>query len=118
MGVVRAYAAGAPHIDQMILACSVLGRSTRKVVTALQPVLGRRISPGTVSRVAKMLDRAVEAFHRRPLKDRYPVLMLDGVVLARKTGLGAMRRPVLVAPGLDPDGKKSVPGRGRVVARL
>ena len=34
--------------------------------------------------------------------------MLDGVVLARKTGLGALRRPVLVALGLDPDGKKEV----------
>ena len=97
--MVRAYAAGAPHIDQMILACSVLGRSTRKVVTALQPVLGRRISPGTVSRVAKMLDRAVETFHRRPLKDRYPVLMLDGVVMARKTGLGALLPPGAGGPG-------------------
>jgi transposase-like protein len=34
--------------------------------------------------------------------------MLDGVVLARKTGAGALRRPVLVALGLRPDGKKAV----------
>ena len=108
LGVVRAYAQRAAHIDQMILACFVLGLSTRKVATALQPVLGRRISPGTVSQVAKLLDEAVAAFHRRPLKDHYPVLMLDGVVLARKTGAGALRRPVLVALGLHPDGKKEV----------
>ena len=106
LGVVRAYVARAPHIDQMILACFVLGLSTRKVATALQPVLGRRISPGTVSQVAKMLDGAVEAFHRRPLKDAYPVLMLDGVVLSRKTGLGALRRPVLVALGLHASGDR------------
>ena len=30
--------------DRMILACFVLGLSTRKVATALAPVLGRRIS--------------------------------------------------------------------------
>ena len=36
---------------------------------------------------------AVAAFHRRPLKDIYPVLMLDGVVLSRKTGAGALKRP-------------------------
>ena len=106
LGVVRAYAARAPHIDQMILACFVLGLSTRKVAIALQPVLGRRISPGTVSQVAKLLDGAVAAFHRRPLKDHYPVLMLDGVVLARKTGLGALRRPVLVALGLHRTAKR------------
>ena len=48
------------------------------------------------------------AFRRRPLQNRYQVLMLDGVVLARKTGAGALRRPVLVALGLRPDGKKEI----------
>jgi transposase-like protein len=61
-----------------------------------------------VSTVAKQLDAVVAAFHARPLKERYRVLMLDGVVLARKTGAGAIRRPVLVALGLRPDGKKEV----------
>jgi len=106
--VVRAYARRAAHIDRMILACFVLGLSTRKVATALLPILGRRISAGTVSQVARQLDAAVAAFHRRPLKDHYRVLMLDGVVLARKTGAGALRRPVLVALGLRPDGKKEI----------
>jgi transposase len=50
----------------------------------------------------------VAAFHRRPLKDIYRVLALDGVVLRRKTGAGALARPVLVALGLRPDGKKEV----------
>ena len=98
----------AAHIDRMILACFVLGLSTRKVAVALLPILGRRMSAGTVSQVAKTLDAAVAAFHRRPLKDIYPVLMLDGVMLARKTGMGALRRPVLVALGLRPDGKKEI----------
>ncbi len=106
--VVRAYARRAAHIDRMILACFVLGLSTRKVAIALLPVLGRRISAATVSQVAKILDAAVAAFHRRPLKDQYRVLMLDGVVLSRKTGMGALRRPVLVALGLRSDGKKEI----------
>ena len=45
--VVRAYARRADHIDRMILACFVLGLSTRKV--------------------AKSIDAAVAAFHARPL---------------------------------------------------
>lgn len=48
------------------------------------------------------------AFHRRPLKNAYKALLLDGVVLARKTGAGAIRRPVLVALGLRPDDKKEI----------
>lgn len=106
--VVRAYARRAAHVDRMILACFVLGLSTRKVAAALLPVLGRRVSAGTVSAVAKSLDGAVAAFHRRPLKDGYQALMLDGVVLSRKTGAGAVQRPVLVALGLRPDGRKEI----------
>jgi putative transposase len=106
--VLRAYARREAEIDRVILAGFVLGLSTRKVGETLLPLLGRKVSPTTVSRVAKTLDRAVAAFHRRPLQDRYKVLMLDGVVLARKTGAGALRRPVLVALGIRPDGKKEV----------
>ena len=106
--VVRAYARRARDVDRMILACFVLGLSTRKVAIALLPVLGRPVSPATVSAVARQLDAAVAAFHRRPLKDIYRVLVLDGVVLKRKTGAGALARPVLVVLGLRPDGKKEV----------
>jgi putative transposase len=108
IAVVRAYARRAEQLDRMILACFVLGLSVRKVSEALLPILGRPISPATVSQVAKQLDAVVAAFHARPLKERYRVLMLDGVVLARKTGAGAIRRPVLVALGLRPDGKKEI----------
>jgi putative transposase len=106
--VVRAYARRAKDVDRMILACFLLGLSTRKVAIALLPILGRPVSPATVSAVARQLDAAVAAFHRRPLKDVYRVLVLDGVVLKRKTGAGALARPVLVALGLRPDGKKEV----------
>ena len=108
LAVVHAYARRAANIDRMILACFVLGLSTRKVATALLPILGRRVSAATVSAVAKSLDAAVAAFHRRPLGDAYKVLMLDGVVLSRKTGAGALKRPVLVALGIRPDGRKEV----------
>jgi putative transposase len=106
--VVRAYARRTLEIDRVILSAFVLGLSTCKVGETLLSILGRPVSPGTVSQVAKTLDTAVAPFHRRPLANRYKVLMLDGVVLARKTGAGALRRPVLVALGLRPDGKKEV----------
>jgi len=106
--VLRAYARRAAEIDRAILAGFVLGLSTRKVGEVLLALLGRPVSATTVSAVAKTLDAAVAAFHRRPLKDIYKVLMLDGVVLSRKTGAGALKRPVLVALGLRPDGKKEV----------
>jgi transposase-like protein len=106
--VLRAYARRTREIDRVILAGFVLGLSTRKVGETLLALLGRSVSAATVSQVAKTLDAAVAAFHRRPLQNRYKALMLDGVVLARKTGAGALRRPVLVALGLRHDGKKEI----------
>jgi len=108
VAVVRAYARRTPEIDRVILAGFVLGLSTRKVGETLLALLGRPVSASTVSQVAKTLDATVAAFHRRPLQNRYQALMLDGVVISRKTGAGALRRPVLVALGLRHDGKKEI----------
>jgi len=96
------------EVDQLILGCFVLGLSTRKVATALFPILGEKVSPGTVSRIAHQLDAAVAAYHRRPLKGRYRALLFDGVVMKRKTGGGSQKRVVLVALGITGEGKKEV----------
>lgn len=98
----------AGHVERMILLAFTLGLSTRKVGRALLPILGEKISASTVSRVAKQLDGVVQAYHRRPVSDLYEVLVLDGVVLKRKTGVGAQKRPVLVALGIRADGKREV----------
>lgn len=108
LSVVKAYARRTAEIDQLILSCFVLGLSTRKVGEALLGILGERVSAATVSRVAKSLDAAVAAFHQRLLANRYTAILLDGVALSRRTGAGAVRRPVLVAMGIRPDGKKEV----------
>lgn len=108
VSILRSYARRERNVDRLILGCFVLGLSTRKVARALFPILGEPVSATTVSRVARALDEAVAAFHRRRLQDRYRVLVLDGVVLSRKTGAGAMKRPVLVALGILPDGRKEV----------
>ena len=106
--VMRAYARRSRQVDQLILASFLLGLSTRKVGEALLTILGEKISPSTVSRVARNLDAAVAAFHRRRLKESYRALLFDGVVLTRKTGAGPVKRPVLVALGIRHDGKKEI----------
>lgn len=106
--VLKAYARRTADIDRLIMGCFVLGLSTRKVGAALLSVLGTHVSPSTVSRVAKGLDDAVAAFHKRKLRDIYRVALLDGVSITRKTGAGAVTRPVLVAMGITHDGRKEV----------
>ena len=107
-GFLRRYARREPELDRVILTGFVLGLSTRKVGVALQAILGETVSATTVSRVARSLDAAVAAFHRRPLSNRYRALVLDGVALSRKTGLGARSKPILVALGITPEGHKEI----------
>jgi transposase-like protein len=106
--VLERYGRRSPDVDRAILSCYVLGCSTRKVAKALAPILDERVSSMTVSRIAKTLDDSVASFHKRPLTTKYRAVLFDGVVLSRKTGAGAVKRPVLVALGIRPDGKKEV----------
>jgi transposase-like protein len=112
IGILREVAGGlgrrVGHLERMILLAFTLGLSTRKVGRALLPILGEPISASTVSRVAKQLDAVVQAYQRRPLSDRYEVLILDAVVLKRRSGVGAIKRSVLVALGIRPDGKREM----------
>jgi putative transposase len=106
--LLKRFARRAFPIERLILLCFLYGLSTRKVGQALLSILGECISHSTVSQIGKQLDRAVEAYHQRPLSDTYEVLLLDGIVMKRKTGIGVQKRSVLVALGIRPDGKKEV----------
>lgn len=108
VGLLRRFARRTVAVERMILLSFLLGLSTRKVSRALLPVLGEPVSAQTVSRVARQLDHAVAAYHERSLSDAYEVLILDGVVLKRKTGVGAQKRVVLVALGIRKDQKKEI----------
>ena len=108
ISVLKRFARRVFPVERMILLTFLLGLSTRKVGQALLPILGEPVSPSTVSEIAKQLDHAVEAYHQRKLSDTYEVLLLDGLVLKRKTGFGTQKRTVLVALGIRPDHKKEV----------
>jgi len=106
--LLKRFARRASSIERLILLSFLFGHSTRKVGQALLPILGERVSHTTVSQIGKQLDRAVQAYHQRPLSDAYEVLLLDGIVMKRKTGIGVQKRSVLVALGIKADGKKEV----------
>ncbi len=108
ISVLRRFARRVLPVERLVLLAFLLGLSTRKVGQALLPILGEPLSPSTVSEIAKQLDHAVEAYHQRKLTDVYEVLLLDGIVLKRKTGVGTQKRTVLVALGIRPDQKKEV----------
>ena len=106
--VLEAYKRRSRSVDQLIMACFVLGMSTRKVSTALFSLLGERVSASTVSEVAKTLDQAVKRHHERDLSDTYRFLFFDGVVLKQRGAAKVQKRIILSAYGETWEGKKEM----------
>jgi len=106
--LLKRFARRAFCIERLILLSFLFGLSTRKVGQALLPILGERVSHATVSQIGKQLDQSVQAYQQRPLPDTYEVLLLDGIVMKRKTGIGPQKRSALVALGITSDGKKEI----------
>ncbi len=106
--VLEAYRRRSRTVDQLIMACFVLGMGTRKVSTALLSLLGERVSASTVSEVAKRLDYAVRRYHRRKLGDRYRFLFFDGVVLKQRGVAKVQKKIILCAYGITWEGKREM----------
>jgi transposase-like protein len=104
----EAYKRRSRTVDQLIMACFVLGMSTRKVSTALLSLLGERVSASTVSEVAKRLDHAVRRYHERKLEDGYRFLFFDGVVLKQKGAAKVQKKIILCVYGISWEGRKEM----------
>jgi transposase-like protein len=106
--VLEAYKRRSRSVDQLMMACFVLGMSTRKVSTALLSLLGEGVSASTVSEVAKRLDHAVRRYHERKLEDGYRFLFFDGVVLKQKGAAKVQKKIILCVYGMSWEGKKEM----------
>lgn len=96
------------QVHRMIREMFLSGVSTRRVGEVLSTVGGEKISPQTVSRVLRSLDREVHLFQSRPLADIYQYLFLDGICLKVKGSVERQKRQVLCAYGIRRDGKREV----------
>jgi len=95
-------------VNRLVRESFLAGVSTRRVGEVLAPVLGEKISPQTVSRIATSLDSEVRRYHSRLLWDTYSYLFLDGITLKVKTVMGAKKRLVLCAYGITSEGKREL----------
>ena len=88
----------------------IQGVSTRKVKVITEELCGYEFSASTISGIVKRLDEQLSEFANRRLEEGYPYLILD----ARYENVrdsGAIRsRAVLIAIGIDWDGRRQVLG--------
>jgi len=102
------YARRAREIDEAILGCYLAGANTRRIRTALKPMLGEQhISKSAVSRVVARVKALFAAWRERDLaSERYPILFLDGFHLKVRLARRVVSVPVLAVLGVAETGQK------------
>lgn len=98
----------APEVAELMRQAFLRGISTRQVGKVVAVLTGESVSAQTVSKLTRVLDQAVQAFHHRPLGDEWAYLVLDGVWLKVRRAFGPQRVLLLVAYGIRRNGQREL----------
>ena len=106
--VLPRYARRTREIDEAILGCYLGGINSRRIRTALKPLLGERhLSKSAVSRIVGRLKALFATWQDRDLStERYAVIFLDGFHLKVRLAKRVVSVPVLAALGVAENGQK------------
>jgi putative transposase len=106
------YARRTREVDDALLACYLAGANSRRIRTALKPLLGEtHLSKSAVSRVVARLKALFTTWQGRDLHgERYALLFLDGFHLRVRLAGRVVVVPVLAALGVTETGQKQLVG--------
>ena len=88
----------------------VQGVSTRKVKAITEELCGHSFSASTISEATARLDASLKAFFERRLEEPFPYLILDARYERVREGGVIASQAVLVAIGVDWEGRRQVLG--------
>ena len=88
----------------------IQGVSTRKVTAISEELCGHSFSASAISEINKKLDSELERFARRELESEYPYLIVDARYEKLRENGVIRSRAVLVAIGIDWEGRRQVLG--------
>src|ERR671913_325998 len=94
----------------------VQGVSTRKVKAITEELCGHSFSASVISAVNKRLDESLAQFASRRLEEPFPYLILDARYEKVREGGIVASQAVLIAVGIDWDGRRQILGVELVVA--
>lgn len=106
------YARRTREVDDAILGCYLGGINSRRIRTALKPLLGERhLSKSAVSRIVGRLKALFTTWQGRDLSsERYAIIFLDGFHLKVRLARRVVSVPVLAALGVTETGQKCLLG--------
>jgi transposase-like protein len=106
--LVPRYRRATPEVEQAVLGVYLSGGNTRRIRTALSPLLqGAPLSKSAVSRLVVRLEESFQQWQRRDLaEERIVYLYLDAMYLPWRSAGRVASLPVLAALGVRDTGEK------------
>lgn len=103
---IERYKRRSKRIDLTIREMFFNGISTRKIAKTIKKLFpcNYYISAGSVSNIVKGINDEINQWLKRELKDKYEIMLLDGVYLNVRSPIKSQKRCVLVAYGIDSNG--------------
>lgn len=86
------------------------GVSTRRIEDISEILWGAGVSAGTASNLNEKAFESVDAWRTRPLSGGYPYLFVDGIYLKRSWGGSYENVAVMVAIGVNSEGRREIAG--------
>ena len=108
--VIERYRRREQSVEESLIDMYLAGVSTRRVDDISQLLWGERMPSQTLSDKLKRVYDQIDRWRNRPLDSEYPYVFMDGVWHKRSWGGGVENVSVLVAIGVDADGRREVIG--------
>lgn len=97
-------------VEEAIIEMYLAGVSTRRIEDVSEILWGAGVSAGTASNLNEKACKSVEEWRSRPLAGEYPYVFIDGIYLKRSWGGSYENVSILVAIGVDGDGRREIIG--------
>ena len=108
--VIERYRRRETSVEEAIIEMYLAGVSTRRIEDVSEILWGAGVSAGTVSNLNEKAYKSVEEWRSRPLSGEYPYVFIDGIYLKRSWGGSYENVSILVAIGVDGDGRREIIG--------
>lgn len=99
-----------PSVEEAMIEMYLAGVSTRRIEDVSEILWGSSVSAATVSNLNEKAFASVEEWRNRPLERAYPYVYVDGIYLKRSWGGAHGNVAVMVAIGVNDDGRREVIG--------
>ena len=84
--IIERYKRRETSVEEALIEMYLAGVSVLRVEDITEALWGTKVSSGTVSNLNKQIYEKIETWRNRPLKETYPYVYLDGIVLKRSLG--------------------------------